>query len=175
LALPLKKKKLVTRRHIVSDEALRASLRVAGQFTPVFRLGGVIVDGRRRDRFLRELGRSPHVVDVHTQREAARVLWHLHPYHALVEYCSELSLGEAAELLDVTLADIAIVRGETRKHEQGRSFGDWRPNYRARWESARRYVARVRQGLEPLTVGGVERALRLPRLQPQHRQTRGTT
>ena len=169
----VQRKKLVAIRHTTTDSALRESLRAHGQFTAVFRLGGIIVDGRRRDRFLRELGRTPKCVDLHTAQEAARVLWQLHPWHALQEYCTEMALKEAADYLGVSIGDVSLVRAATRKTEQNRPFGDWRPNYRARWEAARRYLARVRQGLEPLTVGRIEAVLRLPPLREDHRAKRG--
>ena len=168
-----RRKKLVEIRHAMTDESLRESLREQGQLLAVFVLGGVIVDGRRRDRFLRELGRTPRTRKLRTQKEAARVLWQLHPWHALSEYCEEMSLTQTAEFLGVSIADVSMVRGETRRVEQNRPFGDWRPNYKQRWERARRYIARCRQGLDQLTIGGVEEALRLPPLKEEHKPKKG--
>lgn len=163
-----RKKTQLAIRHTVSEDALRSSLRAHGQFTSVFKLGGVFVDGRRRDRILRELGRTPEVVHLRTSQEAARVLWQLHPAHALEEYCSNMTLTEAAEHLAVSVSDIAAVRAEVRPKQQTRSFGDWRPDYRARWNRAQAYLSRVRQGLEPLSLGGIEQALRLRPLKERH-------
>lgn len=168
-----RKKTLAAIRHSVTEEALRDSLRTHGQFTAVFKLGGVIVDGRRRDRMLRELGRTPEVVNLRTARDAAQVLWQLHPVHALQEYCADMGLTETAEYLGVSLADVAAVRSETRPREQTRNLGEWRPNYRNRWNSAQRYLARVRQGHEPLTLGGIEKALKLPPVTFRHTKKRG--
>lgn len=161
---PSQRKKLGATRHVFTHAALRESLRAHGQFVPVFVLGGVIVDGARRDRMMRELGRTPRQIQLHDHREAARVLWALHPWHALEEYCDGLSLTAAADLLGVTLADIATIRGHVnpRQPVSREKLPGWRPDYKRRWDACRRYLSKVRQGTVPLSVGGIEEALRLP-------------
>lgn len=157
-----KRKKLGDTRHVLTHETLRESLRAHGQFTPVFVLGGIIVDGRRRDQFLRELGRTPNVVKLRDHTDAARILWQLHPWQALQEYCDGLSLQECAALLATTPADVATVRRHVMPAKSTSSFGEWRPNYKGRWDAAQRYLAKVRQGTCQLTLSGIEGALRLP-------------
>lgn len=146
----------------MSEAALRASLRAHGQWVPVFILGGVVVDGRRRQRILRELGRTPREIILRDHKAAARTLWQLHPVAAWQEYSADLkTLKEASEFFEVSPSDIAKIRNVLREPKPS-DVGNWRARYRLRWESAQRYLARVRQGQTKLTLGGIEHALKLP-------------
>lgn len=155
-------KKLLQRRHSLSYAALKASIRARGQLVPVYRLGGRVVDGQRRNRICRELGRTPVTVDLICRREAAQTLWAMHPVQALAEYGDpKETLAEQAAFFGVGLQDVANARAAVRPWPQGK-LGPWRARYKQRYLSAQKYLGRVRQGLEPLTLDGIERALRLP-------------
>jgi len=145
----------------MSTTALRDSLRAHGQWLDVFVLGGVVVDGARRKRLLQELGRTPRLTHLKSHAEAARVLWQLHPVQAWQEYGAGKSIREAVEFFGVAPSDIAKIRNVLREPPKS-ELGHWRARYRLRYESAQRYLGRVRQGLEPLTLGGIESALKLP-------------
>ena len=152
-----RRKNFLTRRHTMSFETLKASIRAHGQFTPVFRLGGVIIDGRRRDRAMKELGRTPRTVDLKSKEEATRVLWVHHPFQALQEYASETdSIATMAEQMGASIAELSQVLAANRPPPppKGRAV-----RYRAKYDRLRRYLGRVRQGLEPITVNGVEHAI----------------
>jgi hypothetical protein len=163
---PKRPKKFALRRHLLSEDALRESLRVHSQWVPVFIFGGVVLDGKRRQRLCRELGRTPHTVELRDKREAARVLFVLHPVEAVIEFCSDMPVLEASEFLGVQPSDFALIRRELQKMP-AKKLGDWRPNYKRRFDTAQKLIARVRQGLDPLTVTNIEKALRLPQIKPK--------
>lgn len=128
----------------------------------MYTLGGVVVDGIRRQRLLREDGRTPRTVQLANHRAAARILWVAHPVHAWTEYGDDLTdLASAAAFFGVSPSDVAtvrrLVRGETRSNPT-----KWRAQYQHRWNAAQRYLGRVRQGTCPLTLQGIENALQLP-------------
>ena len=160
-------------RHQSTTEALRDSLRAHGQLVPVYKLGGVHVDGRRREALLQQLGRTPKVVHLRTHQEAARVLWTLHPIQAWLEYGEkeERSLKAHAEFFAVTLADVARIKNLCRPSPSDRGeLGRWRANYKRSFERLQRYLARCRQGLEPITLSGVEHAIKLKPFKAPHRK-----
>jgi hypothetical protein len=163
MPVPKRPKKFALRRHLLSDDALRESLRVHSQWVPVFVFAGAVLDGKRRQRLMRELGRSPLEVVLRDKREAARVLFVLHPVEAVIEFCAEMPVLEASEFLGVQPSDFALVRRELQKIP-AKKPGEWRPNYKRRFDTTQKLLARVRQGLDPLTVTNVERALRLPQV-----------
>lgn len=160
-------------RHQMSTEALRDSLRAHGQHVPVYKLGGVHVDGRRREALMQQLGRSPKVVHLRTHQEAARVLWTLHPIQAWQEYgqTEERTLKAHAEWFAVTLADVARIKNLCRLSPSDRGeLGRWRAQYKRSYERLQRYLSRCRQGLEPITVSGVEHASKLTPFKAPHGQ-----
>lgn len=98
------------------------------------------------------------------------MLFTLHPVHAYQEYSDpEWTLEQAAQHFGVTQVDVARVRQilQPSKSDRG-ELGHWRPNYKIRFNNAQRYLARVRQGQEPLTLNGIEKALRLPTYNPEN-------
>lgn len=150
------------KRHQTTEDALRESLRVHGQLVPVYFLGRVIVDGRRRQRVVRELGRKVKETHLPNTRAAARVMWALHPYQAWEEYQDGRTLAEEAEYFGCSLADIATVKSVIRGPRRSDEMRHWSAGYKIRWTKAQAYLARVRQGQTKLTLGGIEEALKLP-------------
>lgn len=156
-------KNFIMSRHTITLEALRNSIRAYGQLTPVFILGGLVVDGTRRQQIMRELGRTPNVVTLHTHKEAARILWVTHPVQAWQEHGRDFDkLSDAAEFFNVCSSDIARIRSLLKPPKAALDdLGAWRARYRIRYQRAQNYLSKVRQGLTPLTLGGIESALRI--------------
>lgn len=155
-------KKWSRKRHQMSKEALRESLRAVGQLVPVFTHCGRVVDGSRRQSILYGLGRVPKVVELGSRREAAQLLFQLHPAAAFEEYADQgAGLHDLAQYFGVSVADVANVRALITPQLPTR-YGAWRARYKRSFERVQAYLASVRQGTVELTIGGVERAMALP-------------
>lgn len=101
-------------RPLLSDDELRSSIATLGPLLPVYRWRGRVVDGTRRWKFCKHLGQDITVVNVKYRRDAARILWTLHPERALLLF-PEPDLLSAAALYGSTPARVAVVKMQLRE------------------------------------------------------------
>ena len=143
-----------------SDPELRRSLAAIGPISPVLSFGGRVLDGRRRRKMCAELGIEIETVNYQTREQAAVALWAVHPKRALEEFPIR-SLKEGTQLFAARPAAVALYWQRTKPNPSTyhTGAGHSRAHYKGTIRKCKRYCERCEQGLEPLTVEGLRRAL----------------
>ena len=141
-----------TRKAPWSDHSLFESIRRVGPVLPVYRFDGQILDGARRLNACRRLGIEINEHECRSVLEAAPILWVLHPERAWEKFQARGIVG-CARLFGVRPGAVASI--VSRMGPPGAKV-----RYRRIVTRARRYHERCEQGLERVSLDGLERALR---------------
>jgi hypothetical protein len=96
-------------RPLLTDEELRNSIAIFGPLLPVYTWRGRVLDGTRRRQICLKLGKPIDTKSFRHRRDAARLLWTLHPERCLSVF-PEATLAEAAALYGTTPSKVAIVK-----------------------------------------------------------------
>jgi hypothetical protein len=98
---------------IWSETRLRASIERIGLVTPIYKLSGETIDGRKREPIARALGKPVNVVHLLDEQQVLQTLWELHPDRALSRI-GDGTLVSYAEKLGVPLSEVAQVLSRLR-------------------------------------------------------------
>jgi len=145
-----------SRSRIISDAELCSSLKAVGPLLPTIWFEGRIIDGNRRERFCGQLGIETRKL-VLSRDEAPAALWQLHPERA-AKLFPVRSLAEGARLYRTRAASVALLLNRVRTVES--SARRAKPTrYRNAVRKCLRYLDRVEEGAEALTIKAVRDAL----------------
>lgn len=94
---------------LLSENELRESIAAIGPLLGVYRYQGAVLDGNRRLKICRALRVPIDEVPLESRRDAARLLWEVHPERALNKF-DDGTLVDAAQLFGVRPATVALAR-----------------------------------------------------------------